>query len=223
MKPKVIVEGTVGAGKTTFIEVMSKKLNLEPIYELSDQKLVEILEKFYADPAKWGFQLQIYFLTKRFEQMDLAKKKVDVIMDRSIFCDHIFPLTLLKCGKLTNLEYEIYKDLHTTLLKLATAPRLMVYLRCSTETAIKRIEKRGRSWELKVDKNYWYVLNQCYEEYFANYNLSSLLVVNTDNIDEKFEGLDDLIKELLKSKRKVICEYDGKSVKRSVRNAGDSR
>ncbi len=216
MRPKLIVEGTVGAGKTTFIKTVSERLGLEPLYELTDPKLVEILEKFYADPSRWAFQLQVYFLSKRFEQMQTAQKKINVIMDRSIFCDHIFPLTLLKRGEMTRIEYEIYKELHTKLLEFSSPPKLMIYLKCSTETAIKRIEKRGRPWELQIDRNYWQVLNECYEEFFASYNLSSLLIVNTDFVGEKFEGISELVKELLNSKRRIMYEYGGQ---RGVKNA----
>ncbi len=219
MRPKLVVEGTVGAGKTTFIKVMSEKLGLEPLYELTDPKLLEILERFYAEPSRWAFQLQIYFLTKRFEQMKIAQEKSNVIMDRSIFCDHIFPMTLFRRGEMTKIEYEIYKELHTKLLESSVPPKLMVYLKCSTETAIERIEKRGRPWELQVDKNYWYVLNQCYEEFFSSYNLSSLLVVNTDQIDQSFEGLEEVIVNLLKSRRKVVYEYDGKALRKGVESA----
>lgn len=168
MKPKIIVEGTVGAGKTTFINYISERLCLEPIYELTDSKLIQILENFYIDPSKWGFQLQIYFLTKRFKQMKIGCEKGNVVMDRSIFCDHIFPSVLLKRGEMTKLEYDIYKELHSNLIEFSTPPELMIYLKCSTKTAIDRIKKRGRLWELSIDENYWEILNREYEDFSAN-------------------------------------------------------
>ncbi|MEJ5230515.1 MAG: deoxynucleoside kinase [Pseudothermotoga sp.] len=219
MRPLIIVEGTVGAGKTTLINRLAERLSLEPLYELTDQKLVQILEKFYADPTKWGFQLQIYFLTKRLEQMRIACEKQDVVMDRSIFCDHIFPTVLLKRGEMTELEYLIYKELYDQLIDVSSPPQLMIYLRCSTKTAIDRIKKRGRLWELQIDQEYWEKLNQEYEIFFSHYNLSSLLIIDSDLVDQNFEGVDSLIQQILQDPQKAVYEYDGRSLKRSVRCA----
>lgn len=219
MKPKIIVEGTVGAGKTTFINCLAKKLTLEPLYELTDQKLIQILERFYADPTKWGFQLQIYFLTKRFQQIKLGCERINVIMDRSIFCDHIFPKVLLKRGEMTELEYLIYEELHNQLVSLSSPPELMIYLRCSTKTAIDRIKKRGRSWELQIDIGYWEALNQEYENFFSHYDLSTLLIIDTDELDENFAQIDLIIDQILKNPKKHVYQYDGKSLKRSATGA----
>ena len=197
MKPRIVVEGVVGAGKTTFINCVSRWLKLEPFYELTDQKLVDILENFYKDPQRWGFQLQIYFLTKRFQQMKLACKKGNVIMDRSIHCDHIFPNVLLKRGEMDALEYSIYKELHDELIELVPYPELMIYLKCSVEVAIDRIKKRGRQWELEIDENYWQTMNEEYESFFANYDSSALLVIDTEKVDKSFSGLDLVIKDIL--------------------------
>jgi deoxyadenosine/deoxycytidine kinase len=220
MKPKIIVEGTVGAGKTTFINYISDRLCLEPIYELTDSKLIQILENFYIDPSKWGFQLQIYFLTKRFKQMKIGCEKGNVVMDRSIFCDHIFPSVLLKRGEMTKLEYDIYKELHSNLIEFSTPPELMIYLKCSTKTAIDRIKKRGRLWELSIDENYWEILNREYEDFFGQYSLSSLLIINTDSVDERFSNIVQIVEEIFREPEKVIYEYNGNVVnKRSVANA----
>jgi len=219
MRPLIIVEGTVGAGKTTLINRLAERLSLEPLYELTDQKLLQILEKFYADPTKWGFQLQIYFLTKRLEQMKIGCEKQNVVMDRSIFCDHIFPTVLFKRGEMTELEYLIYKELYDQLIDLSSPPQLMIYLKCSTQTAVERIKKRGRLWELQIDQEYWERLNQEYENFFSNYDLSSLLIIDSDSVDQNFEGVDSLIRQILEDSQKAVYEYDGRSLKRSVRCA----
>lgn len=216
MRPKIIVEGTVGAGKTTFINSLAERLMLEPLYELTDQKLVQILERFYANPKEWSFQLQIYFLTKRFEQMKIGCQKMNVIMDRSIFCDHIFPRVLLRRGEMTELEYLIYEELHKQLVDLSSPPQLMIYLKCSTRTAIERIRKRARLWELRIDEGYWEMLNQEYEDYFSHYDLSTLLIIDTDELDENFTQMDLVIDQVLKEPKKTVYHYDGRSLIRGV-------
>ncbi len=212
MRPKIIVEGTVGAGKTTFINSLAEKLMLEPLYELTDRKLVQILERFYANPKEWSFQLQIYFLTKRFEQMKIGCQKMDVIMDRSIFCDHIFPRVLLKRGEMTELEYLIYEELHKQLVNLSSPPQLMIYLKCSTKTAIERIRKRGRLYELQIDEGYWEMLNQEYEDFFSLYDLSTLLVIDTDELDENFTQIELVVDQVLKDPKGHVYHYDGESL-----------
>lgn len=214
MKPKIVIEGTVGAGKTTLINLISEKLKLRSLFELTDEKLVELLNHFYADPAKWGFHLQVYFLTKRFQQMELAKKIGNVVMDRCIYCDHIFPTVLLKRGEMSQLEYEIYKEIHDEFLKYSLPPKLMIYLRCSTRTAIERIKKRGREWELVIDEGYWHTLNEEYESFFSNYSLSSLLVVESDRMDENFRGVEDAVLSVLRARRRGIWIYDGSELRR---------
>lgn len=216
MKPKIVVEGTVGAGKTTLINLISARLKLKPLFELTDEKLVELLSLFYVNPAKWGFHLQMYFLTKRFQQMELAKKLGNVVMDRCIYCDHIFPMVLLKRGEMSRLEYEIYKEIHNEFLRYSSPPKLMIYLRCSTQTAIERIKKRGREWELTIDENYWYALNEEYEDFFSSYSLSPLLIVESDRLDENFRGIENVVSSVLKVQRRGVWIYDGdKLVRRS--------
>lgn len=215
MRPKIVVEGTVGAGKTTLIKVLSERLGLKPLFELTDEKLVDLLSHFYVDPAKWGFHLQIYFLTKRFQQMELAKRIGDVVMDRCIFCDHIFPTVLLRRGEMDQLEYDIYKGVLQEFLRYSVPPQLMIYLRCSTGTAIERIKKRGREWELSIDEEYWYALNEEYERYFSNYDLSSLLIVESDPMDENFSGVESAVVSVLKSQgEKGVWVYNGRELTR---------
>jgi deoxyadenosine/deoxycytidine kinase len=152
--------------------------------------------------------------------MKIGCEKGNVVMDRSIFCDHIFPSVLLKRGEMTELEYDIYKELHSNLIEFSTPPELMIYLKCSTKTAIDRIKKRGRLWELSIDENYWEILNREYENFFGQYSLSSLLIINTDSVDERFSNIVQIVEEIFREPEKVIYEYDGNVVnKRSVANA----
>jgi deoxyadenosine/deoxycytidine kinase len=152
--------------------------------------------------------------------MKIGCEKGNVVMDRSIFCDHIFPSVLLKRGEMTKLEYDIYKELHSNLIEFSTPPELMIYLKCSTKTAIDRIKKRGRLWELSIDENYWEILNREYEDFFGQYSLSSLLIINTDSVDERFSNIVQIVEEIFREPEKVIYEYNGNVVnKRSVANA----
>jgi len=110
--------------------------------------------------------------------------------------------------------------LHSNLIEFSTPPELMIYLKCSTKTAIDRIKKRGRLWELSIDENYWEILNREYEDFFGQYSLSSLLIINTDSVDERFSNIVQIVEEIFREPEKVIYEYNGNVVnKRSVANA----
>ena len=80
-------------------------------------------------------------------------------------------------------EYLLYRDLLTNMLDHVEAPKLMIYLKIDTDSAIRRIRKRGRDYEQIVERDYWERLNKEYEDYFSEYNLSPLLVIDAAKYD----------------------------------------
>lgn len=142
-----------------------------------------MLEHFYKDRKRWAFTLQILFLTSRFEQIKKASEIEKAVLDRSIFGDVIFARMLHKSGDMKDHELAIYERLYSSLISSVSPPRLMVYIKISTDLAIERIKKRGREYELIVEREYWESLNSQYEEYFKSYSLSPLLVINADEHD----------------------------------------
>ena len=142
-----------------------------------------MLEHFYRDRKRWAFTLQILFLTSRFEQIKKASEMEKAVLDRSIFGDVIFARMLHRSGDMKDHELSIYERLYRSLISSVSPPRLMVYIKISTDLAIERIRKRGREYELIVEREYWESLNSQYEEYFKGYSLSPLLVINADEHD----------------------------------------
>ena len=104
-------------------------------------------------------------------------------MDRSIYGDAIFARMLNLNGEMSDEEFAIYAELLENMLEHVQAPKLMVYLEVSVDEAMRRIHKRGRDYELIVEREYWERLNQEYEDYFGQYTLSPLLRINVDNLD----------------------------------------
>ena len=105
------------------------------------------------------------------------------LMDRSIYGDVIFAKLLNYNQEMDDVEFGIYMELLTNMLDHIEAPKLMIYLKTDTDTAIKRIQERGRDFELIVEREYWENLNKQYEEYFEEYNLSPLLVIDASKYD----------------------------------------
>jgi len=177
----IIVDGVVGVGKSTLMNILAEERNMVPFQEpVVDNP---VLEKFYHDRERYSFPLQTFFLNKRFEYIKKASLLKNAILDRSIYGDVIFAKMLNDTKEMSDEEFDIYNDLFHHMLKHIQAPKLMVYLEISVDNAINRIQKRGRDYELIVEREYWERLNNNYTNYFANYNFSPILKINVDNID----------------------------------------
>jgi deoxyadenosine/deoxycytidine kinase len=182
------IESTVGAGKTTFGQFLSEKTGIKLYEELVNNDTNVLLDKFYAKQKRWSFALQIHFLNDRFKMIKEINKLESGILDRSIYGDSIFAELLHEDGKMSKEEYNTYKSLLTNMLEHITPPQLLIYLECSTDTAIQRIAKRNRGIETEVPINYWLRLNEKYDSWYNNYNLSEKICLNVDNFnifDEK--------------------------------------
>lgn len=178
----IVVEGVVGVGKTTLMEIISSKLD----YVKYEEPVVDnpFLALFYDDRTRYSFPLQMFFLKERFKLIkDANKRNQNSIMDRSIYADTIFANILYKNGELSKEEYLLYEDFKDTMLEHVEVPKLMIYLRCSVDTAISRIKKRNRDYEQNTEREYWVSLNNEYEEYFNNYKKSNILIIDVDDVD----------------------------------------
>lgn len=178
----IVIDAVVGAGKTSYMEMLSEEMKIpcfqEPVQENP------LLDKFYYDRKRYAFPLQIYFLNRRFEMLKQASESGEPsLMDRSIYGDMIFAKMLYEEGDMEKDEFILYRDLLTNMLDHVEAPKLMIYLKIDTDSAIERIKKRGRDYEQIVERDYWENLNKEYEDYFSNYNLSPLLVIEAAKYD----------------------------------------
>ncbi|MEI7667951.1 MAG: deoxynucleoside kinase [Erysipelotrichaceae bacterium] len=192
----LIIEGVVGVGKTSLMNYLVK----EGFTAFSEPVLDNpILDKFYRNRQRYAFAAQIYFLSKRFENLQIASHVSNPIMDRSIYGDGIFADMHKETKTMEEVEYEIYHELHQIILKNIEIPTLLVYLQVSVDVAINRIQKRGVDYEQNVERSYWEKLNEKYETYFSNYTLSPILTINVDHLD--FEAsVDDRVYIIMRIK-----------------------
>ncbi|MGL5069325.1 MAG: deoxynucleoside kinase [Sarcina sp.] len=177
----IVIDGVVGVGKSTLMNIFAKEMDMvkfeEPVVENP------ILPKFYGDRKRYAFPSQVFFLNSRFAHLKEAGKIQGCVLDRSIYGDAIFAKTLCKSGDMTKEEFAIYEELLENMVNHIKVPKLMIYLEVSVKEAMKRIQKRGRDFEQKVEREYWESLNEEYKSYFDNYNLSPILKINVDNLD----------------------------------------
>ena len=199
----IVIEGVVGVGKSSLMHILAEDGYIEFEEPVVDNP---ILDKFYYDRKRFSFPLQVFFLNKRFEHIKKAKEIKNAVMDRSIYGDAIFARMLNINDEMSNEEFQIYEELLINMLEHVQAPKLMVYLEIGVEEAMRRIHKRGRDYELIVEREYWEKLNTEYQTYFEDYDLSHLLVINVDNLD--FENNPEDRKVVLDKINQALIELE---------------
>ena len=194
----IAIAGNIGSGKTTLTSLLSKHYKWEPHYEDVDDN--PYLNDFYQDMQRWSFNLQIYFLNSRFNQiLDIRKSGKDVIQDRTIYEDaYIFAPNLHSMGLMTTRDFENYFTLFNLISSLIEPPDLLIYLRASIPTLVSQIQKRGRKYENSIRLDYLKRLNERYEAWVESYNLGRLLIVDADNYNfpENSEDLSTVIDKI---------------------------
>ena len=183
MKKFIIVSGNIGCGKSSLTDLLSKRLGWKAYYEVVENN--PYLEDFYGDMKKWSFQLQIFFLSKRFRHhQEILKNPASVVQDRSIYEDvDIFAKNLNQQGYMEGRDYENYQELFNIMTQFLTPPDLIVYLQASVPTLLKRISLRGRDYEKTISEEYLDQLNVLYEEWIENFNICPILNVPADDLD----------------------------------------
>ena len=177
----IAVAGNIGCGKTTLTNMLAKHYGWEPRFESVEYN--PYLADFYADMARWSFNLQIYFLNKRFKDVvDILNSDKYVIQDRTIYEDaRIFAPNLHKQGFMSDRDFDNYTDLFNLMTSLIRNPDLMIYVRASVPTLVSQIQKRGRAYEASIRIDYLQGLNELYEDWIKDYK-GKLLIVDGDKI-----------------------------------------
>lgn len=194
----IAIAGNIGAGKTTLCEKLSKHFDWEVHYE--DAKDNPYLADFYDDMRRWSFNLQVYFLNSRYQQI-LAIQEGDniVIQDRTIFEDaHIFAPNLFDMGLMSKRDFDNYFTLFRTMVSQVNAPDLLIYLKASIPTLVSQIQNRGREYEGNMSLDYLKRLNNKYDNWIDNYDAGPLLIIDADNMDimKNPEDLGEIIQKV---------------------------
>lgn len=181
----IAIAGNIGSGKTTLTNMLAKHYGWTPRFE--SVEFNPYLADFYADMARWSFNLQIYFLNKRFKDVvEIGKSPDTIIQDRTIYEDaRIFAPNLHEQGKMSDRDFANYSDLFDLMMSLVKMPDLLIYLRSSIPNLVAQIQKRGRDYESSIRIDYLQGLNDKYERWIADYK-GKLLIVDADHI--KFEN-----------------------------------
>jgi deoxyadenosine/deoxycytidine kinase len=181
----IAIAGNIGAGKTTLSEMLSKHYNWEVHYE--DTTTNPYLGDFYEDMQRWSFNLQIYFLSSRYQQiLEIRKGEKTVIQDRTIYEDaHIFAPNLHDMNLMSSRDFTNYQELFRIMSSQVKPPDLLIYLRSSIPKLVHHIHTRGREYEGNMSLDYLKKLNERYETWINGYTAGKLLIIQNDDLDFK--------------------------------------
>ena len=196
------VEGVIGVGKTTLVRLLQLAFGAEICLEVFEEN--PFLSNFYADRERYAFQTQIFFLLSRYHQQrrDILET---VSADKNLIVDYTFDKDAIFARlNLAGDELEMYYRVHEALAEKIARPDLVVYLRAETNTLMKRIAQRDRSYERNMEWEYIDQLNHTYDAYYSEpQKKSSVLLIETNDLDfvrnpNDLEWIEDRIRQALK-------------------------
>lgn len=176
----IAIAGNIGSGKTTLTKLLAKHYKWDLLEEAVDNN--PYLFDFYKDMQRWSFNLQIFFLNSRFEQLlDIHRSGRNVVQDRTIYEDaYIFAPNLHAMGLMTTRDFENYFRLFKNMESAVTPPDLLIYLRASVSNLVSQIAERGREYENSISIDYLRRLHERYEAWISTYDKGKVLIVDVD-------------------------------------------
>lgn len=177
----IIIEGNIGAGKTTLAtkiaEQFGGKLILEQFHENP------FLPKFYKNAERYSFPLELSFLAARYKQLNKEITSTDLFKSFTI-ADYYFVKSLIFArSTLPEDEYNLYRQLFDIIYQQLPLPDLYIFLHVKTNRLLENIKKRGRDYEQEISADYLKQINDSYFQYFKTESRFPILVLNTSNID----------------------------------------
>ena len=177
------IAGNIGSGKTTLTRMLSEHYGWTPKYESVTYN--PYLEDYYKDIPRWSFNLEVYFLEQRFQDvLEIAKSDKVIIQDRTLYEGvYIFVANNYAMGNLSERDFKTYMSLFHMLTSLVNPPDLMIYLRSSIPHLVSQIQKRGRDYEQSISIEYLKGLNDHYEKFIGEDYKGKVLTIDADNLD----------------------------------------
>ncbi len=193
----ICIEGVIGVGKTTLARTLSEKCEAMAALEVVEEN--PFLANFYADRERWAFQTQLFFLLSRYSQQNELSKMLK--SGKKVISDYIFQKDRLFAKmNLSGDQLELYDKVFEILDSKVSTPDLVIYLRASLETLMKRIALRDRVFERNIDKGYISSLIRAYDDFFNEYG-GKFITIDADTVDfvQKSEDLERVIEEIKKN------------------------
>jgi len=184
----LVIEGNIGAGKTTLAQMISKKYGANIVLEqFADNPF---LPKFYQNPEQYAFPLEMAFLASRYNQLNRELSGYDLLNSFTI-TDYYFMKSLIFAqNTLQSDEYELYRQFFNIIYDKMPKPDLYVYLHKDTDLLLKNIALRGRSYESHITKEYLEKIKQGYFNYFIQQKDIPILIIDINSLDFEKKPVD---------------------------------
>jgi len=184
----IVIEGNIGAGKTSLAKKIAAEYNAKLVLEqFADNPF---LPKFYKEPDKYSFQLELSFLADRYQQLKKDMVNPDLFYS-FIVADYYFMKSLIFAGStLKDDEYKLYRQLFMIIYESLPKPDLYIYLHVNVENLLNNIQKRGRSYEKEIKSGYLEGIQNGYFEFFRQNPNTTYLVLDINQIDFVSNNLD---------------------------------
>ena len=194
----ITIEGNIGAGKTSLANLLARKHNARLVLEqFADNPFIS---KFYEQPDKFAFPFELFFVAERFQQLNEMTTQQDIFYS-GVVTDYLFVKSLLFSKiNLTEDEFKLFTRVFDIIYKTLPSPDLIVYLHCSIDNLKKKINKRGREYEMNIQAEYLENITQQYFSFLKMQKEKRILIVDVNEIDfvnntSHFEKLDALINQ----------------------------
>ena len=176
----IVVEGPIGAGKTSLAQRLASRLRAELVLEAPDEN--PFLPRFYEEPARHALATQLFFLFQRIQQLrDL--KQIDLFTG-TIVSDFLFDKDALFARlNLADDELHLYQQIYSQLAPQAPVPDLVIYLQASHRQLFERVQRRNIAYERSIDERYLGMLAEEYQRFFYQFDAAPLLIVNSDRLN----------------------------------------
>lgn len=177
----IAIEGTIGAGKTSLAMRIANQYNAKLILEQFEEN--SFLPKFYKEPDKYAFPLEMSFLASRFQQLKDQLSTQDLFKSFTI-SDYLINKSLIFARKTLQAdELALYTRFFNIINSSLPRPDLLVYLYLNVDNLKKNIIKRGRSYEQNIEKAYLQKIQSGYFDYIKQQQDMRVLVIDTNNVD----------------------------------------
>jgi deoxyadenosine/deoxycytidine kinase len=198
----VVVAGNIGSGKTSLARLIGTRLNWHPDFESVQGN--PYMSKYYEEPARWAFHLQMYCLNDRAQRYaEASRGHASVIFDRSLYEDYyVFARTQHRMGLVSDQDLSTYRSLFDRILGTLPVPTLLIYLKAPVEVLKERIARRGREIETGISTEYLSLLESHYDEWLKTFDVCQTLTIDTDQINfvndaDALEAVSERIRSLL--------------------------
>ena len=177
----LVIEGNIGAGKTTLATLLAQELNAKLVLErFADNPF---LPKFYSNPDRFSFTLELSFLADRYKQLNEDLRSVSLFQPL-IIADYFFMKSLIFAhNTLSGDEYNLYRQIFEIIYSSIPKPDLYVYLHLPTQKLLENIHKRGRDYEQTITFEYLEEIQKGYFDFFKQHPEYTFLVIDTTNMD----------------------------------------